>query len=84
MASLAPTQDERSNHFRDLQRRSAKARSVAAVERRIRELVDSAPPLSEVQRERLALLLHGGAPPGAPATPSERRCSAGTPERRAS
>ncbi|SDM01600.1 hypothetical protein SAMN05660642_01340 [Geodermatophilus siccatus] len=42
---------------RDLQRRAAKARSVAAVERRIRELVDAAPPLSEEQRTRLALLL---------------------------
>ncbi len=61
MASLAPTQDERSNHFRHLQRRSAKARSVAAVERRIRELVDAAPPLTTEQRDRLALLLRGGA-----------------------
>ncbi len=61
MAPVAPTWDERSNHFRDLQRRSAKARSVAAVERRIRELVDAAPPLTDEQRDRLALLLRGGA-----------------------
>lgn len=44
-------------HFRDLQRRSAKARSVAAIERRIRELVAAAPPLTDEQRDRLALLL---------------------------
>lgn len=50
--------DERREHFRDLQRRSAKARSVASVERRIRELVDAAPPLTQEQRDRLALLLN--------------------------
>ncbi len=48
-------------HYRELQRRSAKARSVAAVERRIRELVNSAPPLTDEQRDRLALLLRGSA-----------------------
>ncbi len=53
--SVAP--DERSEHFRELQRRAAKARSVHAVERRIRELVDSAPPLTEAQRARLTVLL---------------------------
>ncbi len=61
MAELAPAQDERREHFRSLQRRSAKARSVASVERRIRELVESAPPLTDEQRDRLALLLRGGA-----------------------
>jgi hypothetical protein len=39
----------------------ARAKKVAAVERRIRELVESAPPLSDEQRDRLALLLRGGA-----------------------
>jgi len=48
-------------HYRELQRRSAKARSVRAVEARIRELVDSAPPLTDEQRARLALLLRGSA-----------------------
>jgi hypothetical protein len=56
-----PAVPERREHFRDLQRRSAKARSVAAVERRIRELVDSAPPLSDEQRARLANLLRASA-----------------------
>jgi hypothetical protein len=67
MASIALVPDERREHFRDLQKRSAKARSVAAVERRIRELVDAAPPLTEEQRERLALLLHGSPDRGAAA-----------------
>lgn len=62
MATIASAHDERRDHFRDLQRRSAKARSVAAVERRIRELVDAAPPMTNEQRERLALLLHGSTP----------------------
>ncbi len=48
-------------HYRELQRRSAKARSVAAVERRIRELVESAPPLTDEQKARLTLLLRGTA-----------------------
>ncbi len=38
----------------------ARAKKVAAVERRIRELVESAPPLTEEQRDRLTLLLRGG------------------------
>ncbi len=38
----------------------ARAKKVAAVERRIRELVDAAPPLSDAQRDRLTLLLRGG------------------------
>jgi hypothetical protein len=49
--------DPTSDHFRDLQRRSAQARKVNTLERRIRELVDSAPPLTEAQRDRLATLL---------------------------
>lgn len=52
---------DRAEHFRDLQKRSAKARSVHAVERRIKELVDSAPPLTDEQRDRLAVLLRGSA-----------------------
>jgi hypothetical protein len=31
-----------------------------ALERQIREVVDSAPPLTPEQRDRLSLLLHGG------------------------
>lgn len=50
-----------SDHYRDLQRRSAQARRVNSLERRIRELVDSAPPLTDEQRARLALLLRGSA-----------------------
>jgi hypothetical protein len=42
-------------------RRSAQVRRVAAIERRIKELVDSAPPLSAEQRDRLAVLLRGAA-----------------------
>lgn len=60
MAQTVARHDERRDHFRELQRRSAKARSVASVERRIRELVDTAPPLSDAQRDRLVLLLRGG------------------------
>ncbi len=52
----APPADRR-EHFQELQRRSAKARSVAAVERRIRELVAAAPPLTDEQRSRLTSLL---------------------------
>lgn len=48
---------EAKTDFRDLQRRSAKARTVNAIERRIRELVDSAPPLTDEQRRKLAVLL---------------------------
>jgi hypothetical protein len=51
------TANDRREHFRDLQRRSAKARSVASVERRIRELVDASPPITAEQKSRLALLL---------------------------
>ena len=39
----------------------ARAKKVAAVERRIRELVEESPPgLTQAQRDRLTLLLRGG------------------------
>lgn len=41
-----------------LAKRSVQVRRVAALERRIRELVDAAPPLTDEQRSRLALLLN--------------------------
>jgi hypothetical protein len=41
----------------ELGKRGAQSKKIAAVERRIRELVDSSPPLSESQRARLAALL---------------------------
>lgn len=44
-----------------LGKRGAQARKIAAVERRIRELVDAAPPLTDEQRDRLAVLLRGSA-----------------------
>ena len=57
----ADTTTDRRDHFRELQRRSAKARSVRKLESTIRDLVDSAPPLTDAQRDRLALLLRGAA-----------------------
>ena len=51
---------ETAAHYRGLQQRSSKARSVNAVERRIRELVDTAPPLTDAQRDRLVQLLRRG------------------------
>jgi hypothetical protein len=39
----------------------ARAKKVAAIERRIVELVDAVPPLSSEQRDRLLILLRGGA-----------------------
>lgn len=51
----------RREHFRDLQRRSAKARSVRKLESTIRALVDSAPPLDDATRDRLAVLLRSTA-----------------------
>ncbi len=48
---------DRTEHFRDLQRRSAKARSVRRLETAIRDLVDNAPPITNDQRRRLAVLL---------------------------
>ncbi len=51
----------RTDHFRELQLRSAKARSVRKAEDYLRRLVETGPPLSEDQRRRLAgLLLTGG------------------------
>ena len=44
-----------------LAKRSVQVRRMHALERRIRELVDSAPPLTDEQRSRLALLLRGAA-----------------------
>lgn len=46
-------------HYRELAKRSHQARRVNALERRIREIVDAAPPLSAEQRDRLTLLLRG-------------------------
>lgn len=60
MPDTATTPDRR-EHFREMQRRSAKARSVRRAEDYIRQLVDSAPPLTDEQRDRLALLLRGTA-----------------------
>jgi hypothetical protein len=47
--------------YSEMGRRSVQSRRVAAIERRIKELVDSAPPLTDEQRDRLALLLRGSA-----------------------
>lgn len=58
---MAVDQTDRTEHFRELQRRSAKARSVRKAEDYIRQLVDSSPPLTESQRDRLAVLLRGTA-----------------------
>ena len=52
----------RSDRMREIGLVGARARKVAAVERRIRELVEAAPPLSDAQRDRLALLLRSGRP----------------------
>lgn len=46
-------------HMQEIGRAGARAKKVAAVERRIRELVDAAPPLTDSQRSRLVLLLSG-------------------------
>ncbi len=51
------TPAERHEHFRQLQRRSAKERSVRKVEEHIRRLVEQAPPLSPARRDALARLL---------------------------
>lgn len=48
---------ERSEHMSQLGKKGAQSRRIAAVERRIRELVDAAPPLTDGQRSRLAALL---------------------------
>lgn len=57
MGNSAPQSRE---HMRELGLVGARSRKIAAVERRIKDLVDSAPPLSAEQRDRLALLLQGG------------------------
>ncbi len=45
--------------FRAMGLKSAQTRRMQAVERRIRELAESVPPLTDEQRDRLALLLRG-------------------------
>lgn len=45
----------------ELGKRGAQSKRVAAVERRIRELVDAVPPLTDAQRDRLVVLLRSGA-----------------------
>lgn len=50
-----------SERARELGLAGGRAKKVAAVERRIRELVEAAPPLSNEQRDRLVTLLRGGA-----------------------
>ncbi len=49
--------DDKREHFRELQRKSAKARSFRKAEDYIKRLVDTAPPLTDEQRDRLAVLL---------------------------
>ena len=44
---------------REMAARSAQSRRLKAIERRVRELVEAAPPLTTEQRDRLALLLRG-------------------------
>lgn len=48
-------------HMAAIGRVGARTKQVQAVERRIRELVDASPPLSDDQRSRLALLLRKSA-----------------------
>jgi hypothetical protein len=51
------TPEERSAAMSELGKLGARERRVKAVERRIRELVDNAPPLTDEQRRRLVVLL---------------------------
>lgn len=51
------TLDDRREHYREMQRRSAKARSVRKAEDYLKRLIDTAPPLTAEQRDRLAVLL---------------------------
>lgn len=44
-------------HYSEMGKASVRSRRVADVERRIKQLVDSAPPLTPQQRDRLAVLL---------------------------
>lgn len=53
----------RTEHYRQLARRSHQARRVNAVEARIAKLVSEAPPLTTEQRDRLAALLRPVASP---------------------
>ncbi len=53
--------DTRTPDYSDMGRRSAQSRRVAAVEKRIKELVDSDLRLTDEQRDRLALLLRPSA-----------------------
>lgn len=48
-------------HMQELGRAGARAKKVAAIERRIRALVDLAPPITDEQRASLAALLRPGA-----------------------
>ncbi len=59
--SEAPRSISNSERMSELGRMGGQAKKLAAVERRIRELVDAAPPLTPEQRDRLALLLRGDA-----------------------
>lgn len=47
-------------HYRDLASRSHQVRRIKAIERRIRELLDARPPLTDSQRDGLVTLLQGG------------------------
>lgn len=47
----------RSEAAREMAAKSAQARRLNAIERRVRALVEAAPPLTIAQRDRLALLL---------------------------
>ncbi len=51
--------DTRTPDYSEMGRRSAQSRRVAAVEKRIKELVNSDLRLTDEQRDRLALLLRG-------------------------
>lgn len=52
---------EKNTDYSAMGLRSAQVRRLAAIERRIQELVDAAPEISEAQRERLVVLLRGSA-----------------------
>lgn len=57
----ADSHSARTQDMKALGQLGGRARKIAAVERRIRELVDAAPPLTDEQRDRLAVLLRPGA-----------------------
>lgn len=50
--------EHRNTDYSALAKRSVQSRRLANVERRIRELVESAPPLTDEQKRRLTVLLH--------------------------